>query len=174
MYSPKFILIIVLFTLLGCKKETCDQNIPSITLNSADRNTNGTQIKIQVRDCDGDIGLEDADTAGAFRFNAFVDVRPFINGEWSEKLAHFLDSTVVTRTNSNGQLVPVDTLYDTLNFYYRIPAIDSRSRSTIYDAEVELNLTTSDFGYDTFRLEISIKDKALNRSNTVSTNRMIR
>ena len=168
------VITVYIIVLLGsCKKETCNEIVPVISLTSADRTATNTIIKIQVRDCNGDIGLNDEDTSGRNRNNAFVDIRPFVNGEWSAEVANYVDSTVITTFDDSNVFVPVDTIYDTLNFYYRIPIIENNSISDIYDAEVELNVIASDFGFDTFRMEVKIRDQAFNSSNTVLTKQMI-
>ena len=120
----------------------------------------------------GDIGLSDNDTAGRNKYNAFVDIRPFINGNWANETANYVDSSIITAFN-DSIFVPVDTIYDTLNFYYRIPIVENNSISDIYDAEVELDVIASDFGFDTFRMEVKIRDHAFNTSNTVVTEQMI-
>lgn len=167
------VIAVFAFSLASCKKETCEDIFPTISLTSADRTTTNTIIKIQVRDCDGDIGLNEEDTMGRNRYNAFVDIRPFVNGDWAAETANYVDSTVVTEFDGNNVFVPVDTIYDTLNFYYRIPVVENNSISDIYDAEVELNVIASDFGFDTFRMEVKIRDQAFNTSNTVVTKQMI-
>ena len=165
--------VLSILFLVSCKKETCDEIVPAISLTSADRAATNTIIKIQVRDCDGDIGLNDEDTAGINRYNAYVDIRPFVNGEWAVEIANYVDSTVITAFDSGNVFVPVDTIYDTLNFYYRIPVVENNSISDIYDAEIELNVIAADFGFDTFRMEVKIRDQAFNTSNTVVTSQMI-
>ncbi len=170
------LLTLILFSVTvfySCNKESCDEIVPAISLTSAERSNTNTLIKIQVRDCDGDIGLADEDTSGKNKYNAFVDIRPFINGDWAENTVNYLDSTVQFELDSANNFVAVDTLYDTLNFYYRVPEVENNSISDIYDAEIELNVIASDFGYDTFRMEIKIQDQSFNESNTVVTNQMI-
>ena len=168
----KVLIIVMVLFLVSCKKETCDEIVPAISLISVDRSATNTIIKVQVRDCDGDIGLSDNDTAGRNKYNAFVDIRPFINGNWANETANYVDSSIITAFN-DSIFVPVDTIYDTLNFYYRIPIVENNSISDIYDAEVELDVIASDFGFDTFRMEVKIRDQAFNTSNTVVTEQMI-
>lgn len=165
--------LLVFALLQSCEKETCEEIVPAISLTSADRTATNTIIKIQVRDCDGDIGLAETDTAGKNKYNAFVDIRPFINGAWAENTVNYLDSTIRYQIDTAGVFIPVDTIYDTLNFYYRVPIVENNSISDVYDAEVELNVIASDFGYDTFRMEVKIRDQAFNESNTVVTDQMI-
>ncbi len=162
-----------LVAILGCTKESCDEIVPAISLTSADRTTTNTIVKIQVRDCDGDFGLEATDTAGNNRYNAFVDIRPFLNGEWAKNTVNYIDSTIITKLDKDQQVIPIDTIYDTLNFYYRVPYVDNNSLSDVYDAEIELDVIASDFGYDTFRMEIKIRDQSFHESNTVVTDQMI-
>lgn len=172
-FKVPVLFLILLLASVACKKETCEEVVPAISLISADRTATNTIIKLQVRDCDGDIGLAEEDTAGPNRYNAFVDIRPFINGNWAANTVNFVDSVVITAFDTSNTFVPIDTIYDTLNFYYRIPIVENNSISDVYDAEVELNVIAADFGYDTFRMEIKIRDQAFNPSNTVITEQMI-
>lgn len=160
-----FALVVFFGILASCNKESCENPIPQLSIVKVDLATNSGLVTLKVLDCDGDIGLEAADTAGPYRYNAFVDVRPFFNGQWAENTWNYVDTSYYEIINDSGFVIGYDTLIDTLNYYYRIPFIDNKSQSQIYEAEVDLNLGTGYFGFDTFRLEIKITDRALNESN---------
>lgn len=151
----------------ACQKEECEDPIPVISLEKVELNNSVPKVTFSVIDCDGDIGLEEADTAGAFQYNTFVDIRPFRNGAWDDEIWNYVDTSFREVFDSAGLVIRFDTIIDTLNYYYRVPFIDNNSRTEIYEAEVDLELGTSYFGFDTFRFEIYIKDRALNSSNVV-------
>ena len=164
----KINLIIFLFLAFGaCKKESCDGNVPVATFDEV-RNSSGTTIVVLgVLDCDGDIGLSETESTGDYKFNAFIDIRPFRNGEWDKNTFDYSDMTITEIKDDSGIVVGYDTIIDVLNYYYRVPVVDNNSRSDIFEAKIELDLGTTFFGFDTFRFEGKINDKALNTSNTV-------
>jgi hypothetical protein len=150
----------------SCKKESCEQNIPQIAFKEIDRGLNTTIIKLTVLDCDGDIGLEQSDTGGFYQYNALIDIRPWLGGNWTDEPWNYVDSTYKEIKDTLGNVIGYDTIYDTLNFYYRVPVVDNQSRSDIYEAVIELDLGTSFFGFDTFRFEARVRDRAKNESET--------
>ncbi|MCB0480451.1 MAG: hypothetical protein KDC83_03420 [Flavobacteriales bacterium] len=152
---------------VACNKESCENPIPQISIKKIDLTSSSGLVTINVMDCDGDIGVQEQDTAGLYRYNAFVDIRPFFNGEWSQNVWNYVDTGYYEIINDSGFVIGYDTIIDTLNYYYRIPYIENNSRSEIYEAEVDLKLGTGYFGFDTFRFEIKIRDRALNESNTI-------
>ncbi|MGY8952837.1 MAG: hypothetical protein ACKVJP_05680, partial [Flavobacteriales bacterium] len=89
------------------------------------------------------------------------------NGEWDKNTFDYSDMTITEIKDDSGIVVGYDTIIDVLNYYYRIPVVDNNSRSDIFEAKIELDLGTTFFGFDTFRFEGKISDKALNTSNTV-------
>ncbi|UTW64394.1 hypothetical protein KFE98_09710 [bacterium SCSIO 12741] len=168
MFNRRNIALFVLaLGLLSCQKETCEDPIPSISFKEIERSTTNTIVKINTRDCDGDIGLTQADTAGEFKYNAFVDIRGFQNGKWNDTVHIFQDIRYVDILDDSGRVIGVEEIREELNYYYRVPVVDNNSRSDLYEAVIELDMGASYFGFDTFRLEVKIKDRALNESNTI-------
>lgn len=150
---------------LSCKKQECPEVVPSVSIKEINTLSNKTFITLHVYDCDGDVGLGEGDTAGLLKFNAFVDIRPYQDGNWSDKTFDYINITVLEILDAQGNIIGYDTIRDTTNFYYRVPEVAINSRSLIYDAEVDLDLGVQDFGFDTFRFEVHVRDKALHKSN---------
>ena len=100
----KINLIIFLFlAFVACKKESCDGNVPVATFDEV-RNSSGTTIVVLgVLDCDGDIGLSETESTGDYKFNAFIDIRPFRNGEWDKNTFDYTSGQYLTlKFNING------------------------------------------------------------------------
>jgi len=161
------------FVFASCKKESCEGNVPVITFDEVRKSLNTTVVVLGVLDCDGDVGLNQDQNTGEFQYNAFIDIRPFRNGKWDDETFDFADTTFVEIKNDSGLVIGYDTIIDILNYYYRVPAVDNNSRSDIYEAKIELDLGSTFFGFDTFRFEGRIKDRALNSSNTAVSERQI-
>lgn len=170
----KIITIFILFFIIGaCKKESCENNVPAITFDEVRKSLTTTVVVLGVLDCDGDIGLNQNENTGEYQYNAFIDIRPWRNGKWDDKTFDFNDTTLVEIKNDSGVVIGYDTIIDVLNYYYRVPVVDNNSRSDIYEAKIELDLGTTVFGFDTFRFEGRIKDRALNMSNTAISSQQI-
>jgi len=161
-----FIPLSLLILITSCKKESCENNIPVVSFKEVQRSLNTTVVVFNVIDCDGDIGLNQTDTTDGYRYNAFVDIRPWQNGDWADKTFDYNDTSYVEIKNDSGVVIGYDTIIDVLNYYYRVPVVENNSRSDIYEAEIELDLGTTFFGFDTFRFEVKMKDRSLNMSNT--------
>lgn len=157
-------ILVLGMTLVSCKPESCEQYVPSAAFSEIKKGTTTTIIVLDVLDCDGDIGLEQSDTGGFFKYNALIDIRPWYNGEWADEVHNYVDTVLREIKNDSGLVIGYDTIVDTLNFYYRVPIVENNSRSKIYEAQIELDLGTSFFGFDTFRFEARVRDKSGNES----------
>lgn len=164
--KPFLSLLASLLILSACERETCEGTVPVISFNEVQRGVRTTKVILDVKDCDGDIGLTQADTSGLYKYNAFIDIRPWLNGDWAENVHNYIDTSYREIKNDSGVVIGQDTIYDTLNFYYRVPVVENESRSDIFEAKIELEMGTSFFGFDTFRFEARLRDQALNESNT--------
>lgn len=142
--------------LTSCNKEECSDPIPQIEFSSfvVTDSTNAV-LTISFKDCDGDVGLSRSDTTGPYS----------IDGDYYYNL--FLDYY----EKQNGVWVKWEDLEPP--FYYRVPriTIENPKNALIGDIQIELEpLYYVPFGnYDTLKFEITLVDRALNRSNTVST-----
>lgn len=154
MYSRKHIPILFLLApiLFSCGKGETFPSIPDITFVSFTPNQDSAQFVFSFTDGEGDIGLNDADTAKPYDYNCFIRYYEKTNGVFNE-------------------VVPA------IPFNYRIPYVNKgRARPT----QGEVKISISPYYYnpfslkDTIRLDLYIVDRALNISNTISTPELIK
>lgn len=155
--------ITILFSILfsfGCSKETPDPVPPSITFIDAQFSTDKSYSIIQFEffDGDGDLGLKQDENGGELEFNVFVDYYEKINGVW------VLKSPVITYNTTEAK-------FDTTDLHLRLPFLENESGRSL-EGETKLDLLY-DFTADTFRYEISIKDRALHLSNVITTSELV-
>jgi hypothetical protein len=122
------------------------QNFPSDSL---------VFVKIEFQDGDGDIGLDINDSAPPFRIGD-----PYYYNVFAEYLA-----------GKNGVYDHVVTGTDTLNYNDRITNIqpDARNKSISGIMTIKIVPTIGAVVPDSIKLNIYIVDRALNKSNVVST-----
>ncbi|MCB0762788.1 MAG: hypothetical protein KDC12_14775, partial [Flavobacteriales bacterium] len=121
---------------------------------------NTAELVIGFIDGDGDIGLDQEDTTGAFcydtclyHWNLFLEYYELQNGNW----VHY----------------PIDwTDPNAIPFYYRVPDVTPTGQNPALVGEIAVDLVAyfldiSEF--DTARFEVTLVDRSLNMSNTVRT-----
>lgn len=137
--------------LVGCRPNQCNEDIPVIEFSEFQQfDDNSATLIITFKDCDGDIGLNQADSVDPYIYNLFMEYYEKQNGEW----VHLTP------------LVP---------YYYRIPVLYDGTDDAV-EGDIEVKMASyynphSDF--DTIKYEIHIIDRALNESNIVETNEII-
>ena len=109
-------------------------------------------------DGDGDLGLKQEENSGEQEFNVFVDYYEKINGSW------VLKSPVITWNTPEGK-------FDTNDLHLRLPFLENESGRSL-EGETRIELLYN-FAADTFRYEISLKDRALHLSNVITTTDLI-
>jgi hypothetical protein len=109
---------------------------------------------ITFQDGDGDIGIPDSDQTSADDL----------------KMKYLYK-------DQNGMFVPVDSSFgtpqfDTLFYGYRVPYLTPDGQYKALDGEIKVKLRTPPiFGpHDVVKFEITLKDRAGNKSNMVTTN----
>lgn len=82
--------------------------------------------------------------------------------------------------DSNGEFIPVDSSFgtpqfDTLFYSYRVPYLTPDGQYKALDGEIKIKLRAAPiFGpHDVVKFEITLKDRAGNKSNLVTTNEII-
>jgi hypothetical protein len=155
--------ITILFAILfsfGCSKENPDPAPPSITFMDAQFSADKSFSIVQFEffDGDGDLGLKQDENGGELEFNVFVDYYEKINGVW------ILKSPVITYNTTEAK-------FDTTDLHLRLPFLENESGRSL-EGETKIDLLY-DFNADTFRYEISIKDRALQLSNVITTSELI-
>lgn len=162
--------IILLLCCYGCEKQSPISPVPSLTFVAFDqiRNTAGKDssglLRLQFTDGDGDLGLSPADTFPPFNFGSIYYYNFFIN--YFEK--------------QNGQWVkivipPLEPGGDTLTNNSRIPNLTPVGQNKVLQGDLNFEIFTNNpfSSFDTIKYEISIVDRAFNRSNMVSTEAIV-
>ena len=113
-------------------------------------------------DPDGDIGLKNEDTTGAFAFNSIYH-NDFHMRLQVQNLSGVWKDTALYNSSTNK--------FDTLGFVYRIPYVDNKSKDKSLTGEVYVQLTGYRFvsTIKKFRYRFYIFDRAHNKSNEVTT-----
>jgi len=149
----------ILFTIvlaIGCKKDDPEPVPPVITFMDGEfsGDKSFTIVQFEFFDGDGDLGLTQEENTGEREFNVFIDYYEKVNGAW------VLKSPVITWNTTENK-------FDTTELHLRMPFLENESGRSL-EGETEVDLLY-DFNADTFRYEISIKDRALHLSNTITT-----
>ncbi|MBL4592580.1 MAG: hypothetical protein JKX68_02050 [Flavobacteriales bacterium] len=153
----------ILFTIIlsiGCKKETPEPVPPVIEfMNIQFSGDNSFSIvQFEFFDGDGDLGLKQEENSGEQEFNVFIDYYEKVNGTW------VLKSPVITWNTTENK-------FDTTELHLRLPFLENESGRSL-EGETKVDLLY-DFNADTFRYEISIKDRALHLSNVITTSELV-
>ncbi len=116
-------------------------------------------ISLGYTDGDGDIGLQDGDSAAPFNYgseyfyNLWVWYYAKINGQW-------------TKVKN-----PISPTNDTINFHERLPVITPKGRNKWISGQLDLMVPAYPFGlnYDTVRYSLQLVDRKLRKSNLIFT-----
>ena len=154
--------LFLLFT-YGCKKEETYPIEPQIELISFDKIADASGIDQQgviglsFKDGDGDIGLTSTQNTGNYRFNLFVKYFEKKKGKYQE--------VIITTPNV------ITGKPDILTFNGRIPDLTPQGKIKSIKGEIydTLYINNPASTYDTIKYEIFIQDRALHKSNIVTT-----
>lgn len=116
-------------------------------------------LSFEFTDGDGNFGLRQEDTSGAFddcvrRYNLFCEYYELRNGQWVH---------VEIDPCENPNSVP---------FYYRVPLVEPTGQFKAQKGEIRVVITPFYYlpgGFDTCRFEARVMDRAFTTSNTVRT-----
>lgn len=141
----------------SCVKKEDISEIPEIEYISFTKLVNNKGVndkgilKFSFKDKDGDIGFDAEDTLPPHDHNLFITFYEYYQGNFREKI--FPDSTQ--------------------NYNTRIPNITPKGQNKMIKGEVEIEIFMYDYNltkpYDTIYIEVFIRDRALNQSNTIKT-----
>jgi len=173
--------LLVAITSVSCNSLPDLSNSPKITYKSL-RFVKGTNtvfdtmyLTLEFEDGNGDLGLESAETTGNFtlfksdgsinenHYNMLI--RPFIKAKGAKEFTEkFLCDNPPCPNNYNG----------------RFPRLLFDGTEKPMKGELVYNFISSNFGYDNLgiadsvvRFEIFIRDRALNKSNTITTDTVL-
>jgi hypothetical protein len=117
-------------------------------------------LRFSFADGDGNIGLLSVDTLPPYDYNLFVTYYEKQNGVFKEIF-------LVTPTYINDTTI----VYDTATFNGRIPILTPAGKNKAISGEIEDTLFVNNplSNFDTIMFEVYIKDRKLNKSNTIQT-----
>jgi len=153
--SLKTNIILVIFIAIGlssCLKKQTASPIPVIEFKDFNANKDTADLYLNFTDGDGDIGLTQNDTVAPNNYNCFISYLEKQKGIWVKRVLPF-------------------------DFNYRIPIINTSSKAKTIKGVVKIAIKPYYYDpfskYDTIKYEIYIVDKALNKSNVISTPEII-
>ena len=151
-----YILLLAGF-LASCQKESSFSEVPALSFKEYRKTDTSLVITLEFTDGDGDLGLDDGDTIAPFNQGSFAYNNLFLY--FQQKVN---DSTFSYYLN-NGT--------DTIRFWYRYKNITPAGQKKVLEGELIANLPApySIPGIDSFRFEIFMLDRSLNRSKSIYT-----
>ena len=155
--------LVILFSIVfafSCKKKDPEPVPPIINLIDARLSTDKSYaiVRFEFFDGDGDLGLHQEENTGDQEFNLFVDYYEKVNGVWT------LKSPIITYNFTESK-------YDTFDLHARIPFLENEAERAL-EGETQISLLY-DFTADTFRYDISLKDRALHLSYVITTTELV-
>lgn len=149
------LLVVISILAQSCVKEREFPPTPVITFERfVTYGNDSADCYINFQDGDGDIGLKSSDF--------------LLPDDLKMKYLY---------KNQNGDFVPVDSSFgtpqfDTLFYTYRVPYLTPEGQYKALDGEIKIKLRSAPiFGPHSFvKFEISLRDRAGNKSNIVTTN----
>ena len=148
-------ILLLFFTLSLCssclKKEDISP-IPLIAFKDFVANKDTANLYINFTDGDGDIGLTQNDTTPPNNYNCFISYIEKQNGVWVKRD------------------LPIE-------FNYRIPMVNTSNKKKSIKGEIKIAIKPYYYDpfslFDTIKYELYIMDRALNKSNIISTPEII-
>lgn len=160
---------ILLFLLGGmlvfsCKKITNPDPGPPVIAYKSFTIISETEAYMQFTfsDPDGDIGLRDSDTSGAFAFGSEYYNDFHMRFQLKNNQGNYIDSVWTD---------PFTGAKDSAVFYYRIPYVDNKSKDKSLKGEIIVRMAGFRPAsiYKDFRYTFFIYDRAHHKSNVVTT-----
>lgn len=136
----------------SCLKKETASPVPLIEFKDFIANKDTANLYINFTDGDGDIGLTQTDTVAPNNYNCFISYIEKQNGIWVKRVLPF-------------------------DFNYRIPIVNTSSKKKTIKGEIKITIKPYYYDpfskFDTIKYEIYIVDKALNKSNVITTREII-
>ncbi len=145
----------------ACKDPDCENTIPEISFESFQVFDNSTaQLNLSFYDCDGDVGLTDADTLAPYNIES----------------DYYFNLKLTYLEKQNGVWIRFDSL--TPPFHYRIPLLNENGSGPTLEGTISVKLEPIYYvpvgNFDTIKFEAQLIDRALNKSNIVQTNEILK
>lgn len=149
-------IILLLFVTVAffssCLKKQSVSPIPLIAFKDFIANKDTANLYLNFTDGDGDIGLTQSDTTPPNNYNCFITYIEKQKGVWVKRD------------------LPIE-------FNYRIPIVNTSSKKKTIKGEIKIAIKPYYYDpfskYDTIKYELYIVDRALNKSNVISTPEII-
>lgn len=136
----------------SCLKKQTASPVPAIEFKSFIANKDTAELYINFIDGDGDIGLTQNDTVAPNNYNCFITYIEKQMGVWVKRE------------------LPID-------FNYRIPIVNTSNKKKTIKGEIKIAIKPFYYDpfsqFDTIKYELYIVDRALNKSNVISTREII-
>lgn len=162
-YTKYLLIFLVVTGLASCLTTTEYPEEPAIEFKEFIQYPDSARLVIKFTDGDGNIGLGQEDTTGIFcpdeclyHWNLFCEYYEMQDGQWTH--------------------VEIDWM-EGVPFYYRVPKATPTGQNPALVGEISIAMPIyylSTTGYDTARFQVSLVDRALNESNTVTTTEFIK
>lgn len=158
-----FILLVIVGTSLfsACKKTKSVSSIPEISYNSFTKyGKDSALISINFKDGDGDIGLNQPDTASPFNSKS-----PYYNNLF---MVYYYKGS-----DGNFHRYFEVLINDSIDFRYRVPNITPKGKNKSLEGEIKVVLKPVYYAiaaspaHTLIRYQIYIYDRALNKSNVI-------
>jgi hypothetical protein len=162
---------LLIISVSSCLKPVSYPDEPALETASYVEMGDSLQLTVTFTDGNGDVGLNADDTTGDFNsssfyhYNLYVEYFEMMNGTW-----------VKGTQDPSGNNSP---LADTINFTYRIKNLTPVGQNKTLKGTI--NVTIEPLSYnpfsnhsDTVKYRVSLIDRALNISNTIETEPVIR
>ena len=151
-YQLLYILSLTLVLLSSCLKKETASPIPLIAFKNFLANKDTADLYISFTDGDGDIGLTQNDTIAPNNYNFYISYIEKQKGVWVKRVLPF-------------------------DFNYRIPIVNTSSKKKTIKGEIKIAIKPYYYDpfskFDTIKYEIYIVDRALNKSNVITTPEII-
>ena len=156
LYGITFLLVFTLI-LSSCRKESNFSIVPELRFKEYQATPDSLKIVLEFTDGDGDLGLDDGDTLPPFNPSSFAYNNLFLYYQ--------------VKTNDSTFTYFVKNGTDTVRFWYRYRNITPIGQKKVLEGELVASLPApySVPGVDSFRYEIFMLDRSLNRSKSVFT-----
>lgn len=152
--------VMLSFLLGSCLKKSEFPIEPSITFKEFTVSGDSGRYVITFTDGDGDIGLNDWDTTGAYDLET---------GEYYNLLLDYYEKQNGVWVNLSDSLP--------LPYYYRIPVITPSGQNKALEGEIAVDLVPTYYDpftpYDTIKFSAQLIDRDLNKSNVVESDEII-
>jgi hypothetical protein len=117
-----------------------------------------TFLRLHFTDGDGNFGLEDGDSTGVFascinKYNLFAEYYELQNGSWEHIVIDPCDE-------------PIDS---DVPFYYIVPWVKPSGQDQTQEGDIRVAMQVAYLPseFDTFKFEVTIKDRSMNTSNLI-------